>query len=468
MPHLSRRQAITNLAASAFVPGAALAQVEDEAAAEIRALWSVMSGRSQEFQVGLGYFLERGTQQSVPGLILAMRHSEHPTELLNAALVQLSGVDPNEAPTDWFGWMLWQQRHPDVIPNTAFAPFKRAVLMRIDPAFEAFLQPQFLDRDAMRIRLEEVTWGGVAMDGLVPLDAPNMVAAGDAIGLRAEDLVFGAQINGQARAYPLRILGWHEMMNDVIDGLPVALAYCPLCGSGALYKTGESAERRFVFGSSGLLYRSNKLMFDRQTYSLWSQFTGTPVMGPLAPTGFQLPRLPLVTSTWQAWAEAHPETTVLSLETGFLRDYGPGAAYRDYVATPDLMFPAAVADTRRRAKDWVLGLETQGAAKAWPLSVFEEGRVLNDRVGALAVVLLSVGQGRGVRAYARGETEFSRSEQGQLIGDGETWTQTEAALIGPAGQRLERVPTQIAYWFAWAGHRTGAVELFAEESASSR
>ena len=123
----------------------------------------------------------------------------------------------------------------------------------------------------MRIRFEEITWGGAVFDGIPSLDNPTMIAAPDADYLLETDLVFGIEINGDVRAYPLRIMGWHEMFNDVIGGVPVALAYCTLCGAGILYETKlKDRKKPFVFGSSGLLYRSNKLMFDRTTNSLWN------------------------------------------------------------------------------------------------------------------------------------------------------------------------------------------------------
>ena len=98
-----------------------------------------------------------------------------------------------------------------------------------------------------------------------------MIAAGDADYLRDDDLVFGVEINGDIRAYPLRIMGWHEMFNEVIGGVPVALAYCTLCGAGILFETAvEGRDEPFVFSTSGFLYRSNKLMYDRQTESMWN------------------------------------------------------------------------------------------------------------------------------------------------------------------------------------------------------
>lgn len=135
----------------------------------------------------------------------------------------------------------------------------------IDPNFTAFLYSGVRHS----IRLEEIAWGGVNKDGIPSLDNPALINAEDAEYLKEDDLVFGVSINGDTRAYPLRIMDWHEMFNDVIGGVPVALAYCTLCGSGILYETdmGDGKEP-IIFGSSGFLYRSNKLMYDKQTHSL--------------------------------------------------------------------------------------------------------------------------------------------------------------------------------------------------------
>ena len=175
----------------------------------------------------------------------------------------------------------------------------------------------------MDIRLEEITWGGVKKDGIPSLDQPRMTIPEAVTYMRDDDLVFGVAINGDVRAYPLRIMGWHEMFNDVIGEVPVALAYCTLCGSGIVYETTvEGREAPFVFGSSGFLYRSNKLMFDRETNSLWNQFTGKPVVGPLVSEGIELKQRPVVITSWGAWKAANPLTLILDINTGYARDYG--------------------------------------------------------------------------------------------------------------------------------------------------
>ena len=267
--------------------------------------------------------------------------------------------------------------------------------------------------------------------------------------------MFGVRINGDARAYPLRILDWHEMFNDVVGGVPVALAYCTLCGSGILYETKLPGRQRFVFGSSGLLYRSNKLMYDRRTNSLWNQFTGRPVVGALTGSGIELVALPVTITSWKRWLERHPDTKVLSLQTGYNRDYRPGRPYGEYFASPDLMFPAVVADARLQPKDYVFALRVGGHEKAWPLTAFDGGQVINDRIEDLNVVLIGDAATRTVQAYAADGHSFTGAPDGpdSLLSEGRIWKVGEEALIGPAGERLKRLPGHIAYWFAWRGFR---------------
>jgi len=144
-------------------------------------------------------------------------------------------------------------------------------------------------------------------------------------------------VNGEARAYPKRILAWHELARDRVGGVELAIVYCTLCGTVIPYEAMAGGKLR-VLGTSGFLYRSNKLMFDEETKSLWSTLEGRPVIGPLAGSGVELRYRPVVTTTWGEWRAAHPGTTVLSLDTGHQRDYSEGAAYREYFGTDELMF----------------------------------------------------------------------------------------------------------------------------------
>jgi len=458
---LNRRQAVIGLAASPLAPGMALGQ--DIAAPDPddigEVVWRLLSGRVLDRAAAVRALSNYEGRDIIPSLIFALRYTRSFETPVREALERLAGTSE---PQGWFGWMLWQERHPEIIPHPSYIGLKRRVFLAIDRNFAPFLAPEHLTREAARIRVEEIAWGGVVKDGIPSLDSPPLIAATEADYLRDEDLVFGVSINGDARAYPLRIMGWHEMFNEVIGGVPLALAYCTLCGSGILFETEvEGRAAPFVFGSSGFLYRSNKLMFDRETHSLWNQFTGEPVVGPLAQSGIRLRQRPVVISPWADWRAANPDTQVLSLATGHRRDYGPGVVYRDYFASPDLMFPAEVSDTRLAAKDYVFGVRVFGAAKAWPLSAFAGGAVINDRIGDVDLVLVGDAGGRTVRAYESGGRAFAPGPGGGLVAGGQDWRMTEDALLAEDGTRAPRIAGHIAYWFAWQNYLGTKAELAA-------
>ncbi|MEM6356702.1 MAG: DUF3179 domain-containing (seleno)protein [Pseudomonadota bacterium] len=445
------------VATGAVLPGLAQAASEAEIDRAIASLITPSRGPLGAAEAQRILMRDAGLS-AMPGLVLAHRFSPLPRTETAAIMARITGEPPS---LDWFDWMLWQEAHPEVRPTAGYVGLKRAVFEAIDPEFEIFLRDPWLEPERARIRFEEVTWGGVRKDGIPSLDNPTLIGAGEATYLRDSDPVFGVSINGDVRAYPLRIMGWHEMFNEVIGGVPVALAYCTLCGAGILFETqiaGRPAP--FVFGSSGFLYRSNKLMFDRETHTLWNQFTGRPVIGPLVENGIELRQRPVTIQPWGEWRAANPETRVLSLDTGHARDYGSGVVYRDYFASGELMFPALVNRQVLKQKDYVFGIRQRGAARAWPLEVFRGGRVINDAVGDTAVVLIGDAAGRTVRAYERGARRFEAAADGGLSEGGERWEITEEALIGPGGTRMPRVAGHIAYWFAWDNYLGLRAELY--------
>ena len=397
------------------------------------------------------FLVKRNKKDVIPALITALRVLPDSDGRLLDALQRLAGA---KIPRDWTAWMEWLEAHTEVRPYREFVSFKADLLAGIDIDFRGFLYPGVRHE----IRIEEIVWGGVKKDGIPALVNAKQIPAGEATYLTDRELVFGVSINGDSRAYPLRILDWHEMFNDVVGGVPVSLAYCTLCGSGILFDTSVHGRRKpFVFGSSGLLYRSNKLMYDTQTKSLWNQFTGRPVVGKLTNSGIELKILPVVITSWQDWLAAHPDTTALSLDTGFDRDYRPGRAYGEYFASPDLMFPVVVRDRRLAPKDRIFVLRDGANEMAWALSLFRGGAVIHDRVGPRDVVLIGNAQTETVRAYESAGRTFVATEEdrSQLTSDGAQWTVTEAALTGPGGESMARLPGHVAYWFAWQSYKAG-------------
>jgi len=408
----------------------------------------------------LRWATERQDTDMVAALIYTLRYLE--AQKRPAVVKTLRKLTGQRLGDHWFKWVVWQQQQQELVPFDGFDVFLSALFANIDKKFSDYIYPGV----EHRIRLEEIVWGGAAAGtGIPTLTNPQLISAVKATYLAGNEKVFGVAINGDARAYPYRIMDWHEMLNDVVGGVPVTLAYCTLCGSGILFDskpegTHALAGTPLIFGSSGLLYRSNKLMYDHVSNSLWNQFTGKPAVGTLAHTDLQLTARPMVTTTWKEWLARHPDTSVLDINTGYERDYRPGVPYGDYFASPDLLFPAASDKQHGKPKSELFVLRITGSEKAWPLERFKGGAVINDQVGALKLVLVGNARTKTVRAYRREEYSFSVAQQQLqaqnpefLKGDSgvgtETWQITEAALVGPNQQRLTRLPGHLAYNFAW-------------------
>ena len=219
------------------------------------------------------------------------------------------------------------------------------------------------------------------------------------------------------------------------------------------------------FGTSGYLYQSNKLMYDRATETLWHQFRGDPVVGELADSGITLEVLPSVLTTWEDWVETHPDTTVLDLRTGVYppEAYYPESDYRSvystYRATEDTMFPVPTRSELLPTKSQIFGLTFNGQERAYPLDILEQEPLINDSLGGGALVVVTPEAGAGARAYQRGGQRFLElqervNDEGTvlLVDDaGQTWRVEEDALINtddPSVQ-LPRLPSRTSFWFGW-------------------
>lgn len=396
-------------------------------------------------------------------LVRGPRRSE-----IAASLEALSG---ERSGASWPAWVTWYAG-TELAPPPGFTGWKGQLLSRIDPRFGALLATG----TPATIRVEEIVWGGVGYEGIPALDAPRMIGADQARAMRPGEPVFGVVIDGDARAYPLRILDWHEMANDTIGGVPVTLAYCTLCGSGIAFDRRAQDGRVFDFGSSGLLMRSNKLMVDRQTRSLWDQLTGRPVVGPLvSEPPLRLRVLPSVVTAWRDWRRRHPDTKVLSSVTGHVRRYEPGVPYGDYFGSKDTMFPVRPTPGMP-PKTRIFGLEVEGTTRAYKVRDLTRANLVQDRVGGQSVVLVAPREpvhvdgrstrtrmrlrydaGAEVRAYAVGTQRFervTREAEGEVLIDaqGRRWQVDEGGLVGPGGVELARLAGVQAYWFAWKLH----------------
>jgi hypothetical protein len=285
--------------------------------------------------------------------------------------------------------------------------------------------------------------------------------------------------DGRARAYPLSILGWHEVVNDRLGG-PLLVTYCPLCGSGVVAdrRIGSGPGDGIVtsFGVSGLLWRGNLVLYDRATGSLWSQLLGRAVRGPR--TGERLRLLPSRLTTWGEWREGHPDTEVLLPPPRSDTVRGPDATF-DYTIDPYLSYDTSSAvgagntafeDDRLHPKAPVVGVASEppaltergespakwnGEARAYPLTVVEPLRVLNDTVGGRPVVV-AVTPDRSLVAYDRRVDDrtlrFLPVGRGYARAGGSRWRlATGRAVDGPhEGQRLSPATERSSmFWFAW-------------------
>ncbi len=319
------------------------------------------------------------------------------------------------------------------------------------------------------VPLEEIRPGGPPPDGIPAIDRPVFVAPATAAEwLAPKEPVLALEIRGDARTYPLQILMWHEIVNDTVGGTPVVVTYCPLCNSGLVFE--RRVEGALLdFGTSGKLYKSDLVMYDRQTHSLWAQLEGRAIVGQRA--GTRLRPLPANTLAFADWHAAHATGRVLSRETGHQRRYGgnPYVGYDEPGLGP-FLFDGRL-DPRRPPKERVVGVAIGDARRAYPWPVVAAARVVHDTLGGERLVIFyragalsALDDAEIARSRAVGSTAvFSSVVDGRTLTfapvadgfrdreTGSAWNLLGRAVIGPlAGQRLRPIPHVDAFWFAWA------------------
>ncbi len=322
------------------------------------------------------------------------------------------------------------------------------------------------------VDLAEIVSGGVPKDGIPPIDRPGFVSSAEASSwLAAREPVILLSLSDDARAYPLQIMTYHEIVNDVVDGKPVVVTFCPLCYSAIAYSR-EVDGRLLDFGVSGMLRHSDLIMYDRQTESLWQQIGGEAIVGDL--TGTSLEPVPAQIVSFEQFTARFPTGKVLSRDTGHRRDYGtnPYSGYDDIDDRPFLY--RGDFDDRLPPMEKVVGVTIGKEHVAYPHSVTRDQRVINDEFGGIPLLVMHVDgavTALGDRVIREAEIIGTTGVFDRRVGDrtltfaaseeavrdretGSTWDATGRATDGPlTGAALRPVRHANYFSFAWFAFR---------------
>lgn len=354
----------------------------------------------------------------VPWLIdlLRINVSMQVSALIATTLEAITGVESQARIADMIGYGSWSQTR-QLDGGHGYVDFKATLYERIDPEFGPLIR-SIVDQ----VEVAGVQWGGVPLGGIPELNDPARVPAAQADWMVDDEIVLGVIANGQAVAYPLRILARHELANDTIGGEDLALVYCTLCRSALVFERNVAGER-LDFQTSGLLLNSNKIMYDVQTGSLWSHLRGVGIGGPLL--GTELTLRSVNHMRWSDWFAENPNTEVLKLPRPIFfddperppisYDYTPGEAYRSYYDNPDVWFPILDVPDTFAIKTEVVGIERNGDTVAFDVAAFNAlGQIVEIEVGGDLLTVEPTGA--GVRVF-------------DAAGD--------------------RIITEQSFWFAW-------------------
>ncbi|NHJ48292.1 MAG: DUF3179 domain-containing protein, partial [Asgard group archaeon] len=292
-------------------------------------------------------------------------------------------------------------------------------------------------------------------DAIPPIYEPKFVKTNQVDYIDDEGLVASVTIDKETRAYPISFLDYHEIVNDVIGDTHFAVSYCPLCASSLVFNRQITKNKPPTkFGVSGFLYQSDLLMFDHETESLWSQIEGESVYG--EKMGRELELIPFQLMKWKDWKKVYPESKVLSLDTGYARDY-LHFPYGEYNVMDKVFFPVKRKDENNRLhpKTMVYGIEANGHAKVYPEDYILDQKIINDTVGKTPIVIIT-DEANGVLAFEADISDekliFERTETGLLDKSSRSkWDFTGKSTSGKfKGKKLKIRPDLLRmFYFAW-------------------
>jgi len=322
------------------------------------------------------------------------------------------------------------------------------------------------------IELSSLESGGPPRDGIPAIDHPRFISVEESSEWVADrEPVIVLVVNEEARAYPLQIMIWHEIVNDTVGGVPVAITFCPLCYSAIAFDRRINDEV-YDFGTSGLLRHSDLVMYDRQTESLWQQLSGEAIVGEMA--GQKLKMIPAALIGFGQFKSEHPDAKVLSRVTGYSRDYGrnPYAGYDDIANTPFLY--RGPLSTKVKPMEHLVTVMLNGEPVAYPFSALKKRPVVNDKVGGVPIVVFyekttgtalggsriesgkAIGAGAVFHRRVNGRTLSFIEKKGKFVDreTGSLWNVFGVATSGPLeGKRLERIVSGDFFAFAWLAFR---------------
>ncbi|MGD9534822.1 MAG: DUF3179 domain-containing protein [Candidatus Nitrosocosmicus sp.] len=304
------------------------------------------------------------------------------------------------------------------------------------------------------VPLDQIVSGGPPPDGIPSIDNPKFVTVGQANSFLSDtDLILGFTIKNETRGYPLQILVWHEIVNDVVGETPIAVTYCPICFTNQIFNRTLTNGQTLEFGTSGKLYNSNLVMYDRNTNSLWSQAMAQSIAGELS--GVKLERIPFDLAYWKDWKQLYPKSQVLSQETGHARPYGVDP-YGNYYTNPEVLFPVANQDNRLGLKDIIIGIENEGNYKAYTLKEVESSKVISDNINDKSITLWLVAPFlvKMFDPMINGQIlTFSYDSANQTFLDEQThseWNNNGESISGQLkGSNLSRLSFDEGFWFEW-------------------
>lgn len=330
----------------------------------------------------------------------------------NLLIIQHNGTLQNQKSLTQLGYWAWQ-KVGDMLP-TEYLPSGWHIDRTNTTKGNQYPTKNGFVLKELSIPINEIKGGGPKKDGIPSIDTPKYLTVSEAEYLNNNDYVLGIELNGIAKAWPIRILNWHEIVNDTIYDTSICVTFCPLCGSGMIFSTNSKDSKPLSFGVSGLLYNSDMLLYDRTTGSLWSQIKQEAISGDLV--GEKLTLLPSQLTTWKDWKTQYPSTLVLSNRTGFNRDYSR-TPYEGYDTSNKLFFPVNQENNELDRKEKVVGIQLGDTFKAYPLSILKKKKnIIEDVIEGNKIII-----------------KLNKSENSATITD----------------NNGQLIPSTTLFWFAW-------------------